>query len=64
MDNFGDLPGRRKQKLTTFGKQLSMTIGKLHGNVSLIIDMGSLSYPGTLSDGKAITNLSNLIARY
>ena len=34
---------------------MSMTQEKLHGNVSLIIDMGSLSYPGTLSDGKAIT---------
>ena len=30
-------------------------MGRIHGNASLIIDMGTLSYPGALSDGKAIT---------
>ena len=34
---------------------MSVTIGRIHGNASLIIDIGTLSYPGALSDGKAIT---------
>ena len=34
---------------------MSVTIGRMHGNATLIIDMGTLSYPGALSDGKAIT---------
>ena len=34
---------------------MSVTIGRIHGNASLIMDMGTLSYPGALSDGKAIT---------
>ena len=34
---------------------MSVTIGRIHGNASLIIDMGTLSCPGALSDGKAIT---------